>query len=88
MGIVSKGLKDIEDICHSSQSGTWRKKIVYTKKAYEIDSVKSTWNMGTLIFNWNDFDELQRNTEGLSSCLICYRLHWKVCEFSIFETYF
>ena len=88
MGIVSKGLKDIEDICHSSQSGTWRKKIVYTKKAYEIDSVKSTWNMGTLIFNWNDFDELQRNTEGLSSCLICYQLHWKVCEFSIFETYF
>ena len=37
MGIVSKGLKDIEDICHSSQSGTWRKKIVYTKKAYEIE---------------------------------------------------
>ena len=41
MGNFSKELKDIEDVCPSSQSGTLRKKIVCTKKAYEIDSVTS-----------------------------------------------
>ena len=51
---------------------------------------KSLWNWQCQIHMKYgfDFDELQRNTEGLSSCLICYQLHWKVCEFSIFETYF
>ena len=86
MGNFSKELKEIEDICPSSQSGTLRKKIVCTKKAYEIDSVTSIWNMGTSVFNWNDSYELQRNTQGLASCLVCYQLHWKVYEFSIFET--
>ena len=35
MGNFSKELKEIEDICPSSKSGTLRKKIVCTKKAYE-----------------------------------------------------
>ena len=49
MGNFSKELSGIEDVGPSSQSGTLRKKIVYTKKAYEIDSVTSIWNMGTSI---------------------------------------
>ena len=49
----------------------------------EDPSVKSKWNLGTTIFNWNDFYDLQRNTEGLHSCLIYYQLHWKVHNFSI-----
>ena len=88
MGNFSKELGDIEDVFPSSQSGKLRKKIVCTKKVYEIDNVTSIWNMGTSIFNWNDFYELQRNTEGLTSCLVCYQLHWKVPEFSILGTYF
>ena len=55
IGIVSKGLRDIEDVCPSSKFLTSRNRIFWTKKAYEIDSVTSTWNMGALIFNWNDF---------------------------------
>ena len=35
MGNFSKELKEIEDIYPSSKSGTLRKKIVCTKKAYE-----------------------------------------------------
>ena len=88
MGNFSKELKDIEDVCPSSQSGTLRKKIVCTKKAYEIGSATSIWNMGTSIFNWSDFYELQRNTQGPASCLVYYQLHWKLHEFSIFGTYF
>ena len=57
MGNFSKELRHIEDVCPSSRSGTLRKKIVRTKKAYEIDSVKSIWNMSTSVFNWNDFYE-------------------------------
>ena len=49
----------------------------------EDPSVKSKWNLRTTIFNWNDFYDLQRNTEGLHSCLIYYQLHWKVHNFSI-----
>ena len=45
-------LRDIEDVCASSQSGTLRKKIICTKKTYESDSVASTWNMGTSIINF------------------------------------
>ena len=86
LGYLSKELMDMEDVCPSSQSRILRKKIVCTKKAYEIDSVTSIWNIGTSIFNWNDFYELQRNTEGLTSYLFCYQLHWKVHEFSIFGT--
>ena len=41
MGNFSKELSGIEDVGPSSQSGTLREKIVYTKKAYEIDSVTS-----------------------------------------------
>ena len=37
MGKGSKGLRHIEDFCASSQSGTSRKKIIYTKKVYETD---------------------------------------------------
>ena len=84
--IVSKRLKDIEDLCPSSQSRIWTKKIVCTKKAYKIDSVASIWIMGTLLFNWNDLYELQRNSENLSFCLNCYEIHWKVHTFSIFGT--
>ena len=47
MGNFSKELRDIEDVGPSSQSGALRKKIVCTKKGYEIDSVTSIWNMGT-----------------------------------------
>ena len=36
-----KELSDIEDVCPSSQSGTLRKKIVCTKRAYKIESVTS-----------------------------------------------
>ena len=39
MGNFSKELSGIEDVGPSSQSGTLREKIVYTKKVYEIDSV-------------------------------------------------
>ena len=41
LGHLSKELRDIENVCPSSQSGTLRKKIIFTKKAYEIDSVTS-----------------------------------------------
>ena len=41
MGNFSKEFRDIEDVCPSSRSGTLRKKIVHTKKAYEMDSVTS-----------------------------------------------
>ena len=41
LGHLSKELRDIEDVCPSSQSGILRMKIVCTKKAYEIDSVTS-----------------------------------------------
>ena len=68
MGIVSKGLRHTEDVCFLSQ-------IVCVKKAYEIDSVGSKRNTGASIFNWNYFYELQRNSEGPSSCLICYQLY-------------
>ena len=36
-GNGSEGLRVIEDFCPSSQPGTLRKKIICTKKAYEID---------------------------------------------------
>ena len=70
MGNLSKVLGDIEDVYPSSQSGKLRRKIFYTKKAHETDSVPSIWNMGTSVSNWNDFYELQKNAEGLTSCLI------------------
>ena len=88
MGIVSNGLRAIEDVCPLSQSGTLRKKIVSTKKAYKIDSVAFAWNAGASIFKSNDLYELKRNTKDLSSCLICYQFHWKVLEFFIFGIYF
>ena len=68
LGHFPKDLKEIEVVCPSSQCGTLRKKIVCTKKAYEVDSVTSIWNMGTSIFNGNNFYKLQRNTEGFRSC--------------------
>ena len=37
----SKGLRPIKDFCPSSQSGTSRKKIVSTKKVYEIDHTET-----------------------------------------------
>ena len=40
MGNDSKGLRQIEDFYSLSQSGTLRKKIVCTKKVYEIDHVE------------------------------------------------
>ena len=40
MGNDSKGLRQIEDFCSLSQSGTSREKIVCTKKVYEIDHVE------------------------------------------------
>ena len=40
MGNYSKGLRQIEDFYSLSQSGTLRKKIVCTKKVYEIDHVE------------------------------------------------
>ena len=40
MGNDSKGLRQIEDFYSLSQSGTSRKKIVCTKKVYEIDHVE------------------------------------------------
>ena len=52
------------------------------------DSVASKGHVGTSIFYWNDFYELQRNTEGLYSYLICRQLHGKVHNFSILGTYF
>ena len=60
LGHFSKQLRDIEDVCPSSQSATLRKKIVCTKKAYETEGVTSIWNMGASIFNWNDFYGLQK----------------------------
>ena len=87
-GLCAKRLRDIEDVCPSSESQTFRKKIICTKKAYEIGGVAFTWNMGTSIFNWNGFYEFQKNTKCLSSCLICFQFHWKVHKFYIFETYF
>ena len=58
LGQFSKVLRDIEDVFPSSQSGTLRKKIVCTKKSYEIDSITS-------ICIWrSQFLKLQRNTEG------------------------
>ena len=41
MGNLSKVLGDIEDVYPSSQSGKLRRKIFYTKKAHETDSVPS-----------------------------------------------
>ena len=38
-------------------------------------SVVSKLNVGTSIFKWNDLLDLQRNTKGLYSCLICYERH-------------
>ena len=34
-------------------------------------SVASKEDLGTSVFNMNDFYRLQRNTEGFYSCLIC-----------------
>ena len=68
MGIVSKGLRHIEDVCLLSQT-------VCIKQAYETGTAGSKENMGTLIFNWNYFYELQRNTKGFCSCLVCYQLY-------------
>ena len=75
LGHFSKEFRDIEDVWPSYQSGRLTKRVVYTKKAYEIDIVTPIWNMGTWILNWNDFYKLQRNTEGLTFCLVCYQLH-------------
>ena len=54
----------------------------------QLSSVTSKQNLGTSIFNWNYLYDLQRNTEGLCCCLICYQLHWKARNFSILGTFF
>ena len=50
MGKSSKGLRDIEDFCASSQSGTSRKKTVYTKKVYETDYAEILLQISSIYF--------------------------------------
>ena len=104
---VFEDIEDIEDICPSSQSGTFLKRVEGHWRCLSFIPVcdiekencllqRSLWNWqyhilikyGTSIFNCNDFYDLERNTECLTSCLVCYQLHWKLHEFSIFWTYF
>ena len=50
MGYASKGLRQIEDFCSSSQPGTSGKKIVFTKKVYEIDHTEICFWMSSVSF--------------------------------------
>ena len=56
MSNCSKGLRVIEDFCLSSQPGTLRKKIICTKKVYEIDHAEFVCRFCQLSFliNFND----------------------------------
>ena len=49
----SKGLRPIKDFCPSSQSGTSRKKIVSTKKVYEIDHTETCLWISSISFILN-----------------------------------
>ena len=50
MGYGSKGLRKIEDFCSSSQPGTSRKKIVFTKNVYEIDHTEICFWISSISF--------------------------------------
>ena len=56
MGNGSKGLRVIKNFCLSSQPGTLRKKIICTKKVYEIDHAEICLRISSVFFliNFND----------------------------------
>ena len=51
VGNGSKGLRVIEDFCPSSQPGTLRKKIICTKKVYEIDDAEICLRIYSIFFS-------------------------------------
>ena len=51
MGNGSKGLRVIENFCLSSQPGTLRKKIICTKKVYEIDHAEICLRISSIFFS-------------------------------------
>ena len=50
MGNGSRWFRQIEDLCPSSQSGTSRKKIISTKKVYEIDHIEICLRISSISF--------------------------------------
>ena len=51
------------------------KEVTVVKFVFSNVSDTSKQNFVTQIFNWNDLYDLQINTEGIHSCLICYQLY-------------
>ena len=67
MGNGSEGLRVIEDFCPSSQPGTLRKKIICTKKVYEIDDAEICLRIYSIFFScqlWNTVVMVTKGEEG------------------------